>query len=789
VSDDDDPQRDGPAEEPAGSSDATAGSIVSDTSTEQAPSETGSVKTHSVAESAADRAPATASRWQRWGGRDLLELFVLTGFAIAQPLLSETGKSPEFFTYRRLSSLSMVEYVLLVTFAPTAVLFAVEALAAVVFKPAARALHLLFVAVLAGSILVELGKGRPVPQGYALAVISGVVAIGLTVLVVRSATLRLYLHYASPAPLVFALLFVATSPSGAVVREAVGGSAPPVLATSVPTAQEAGSGSATPTQPTIATAPVGTKTVAHPPVVMIFFDEFPLRSLLKPDGTVNAALFPNFAWLSKNTNWFRNATGVSGFTPYAVPAMLRGEFPAKALPPVYASYKDNILAELSGTYNVSAAETITALCPTSVCKASAKASQATGLVPTISDSGKALKKIVSPFKDKSDPTTEFADSGSATPDTTSSADKAAATCTTTECLFVNLGADQPSRMKAFVNTLVPTPVNAKPTFRFLHVLLPHGPWHFDQNGRPYPYPAVGPGHANSGGWLNQAWPVQVNLAREMLQLSYADKLLGDVLTKMRAENILDKTLLVVTADHGEGFVPGEQARTMDAATAADLSWIPMFLKMPGETQGKLDERNWTHVDLVATLADALHVKLPQTLAGQSALQPPRTTTVKYWYNTPGKQLVIPDPVGNYHKVIKGYGGVLGNAKSAADLYKLGPRPDLLGRQLATLHKGASSSLTLSLNGAVKSAARAVTPTSTVPTLIYGHLNGKTGGTVAIVVNGVVGAVVPTYADNGAPLSIEALVPATLWHNGVNDIEAYMVTGTGAATQLHHVGNS
>ena len=79
---------------------------------------------------------------------------------------------------------------------------------------------------------------------------------------------------------------------------------------------------------------------------MIFFDEFPLRSLLRPDGTVNAALFPNFAWLSKNTNWMRNATGVSGFTPYAVPAMLRGKFPAKALPPVYDSYKDNLLAEL-----------------------------------------------------------------------------------------------------------------------------------------------------------------------------------------------------------------------------------------------------------------------------------------------------------------------------------------------------------------------------------------------------------------------------------------------------------
>jgi hypothetical protein len=743
--------------------------------------------------------PAKRHLWSRIGGRELLEIFVLTGFALAQPLLSETGKAPELFTYRRVNSLSMVWFVLVVTFVPTLVLFSAERLVALVSRPAARWLHLGFVAALAALLLIEIGKGRPVPQGYPLAVIAGLLAIGVTVLVVRSETLRLYLRYASPAPLVFALLFVATSPSGALVREAVGGSAPASLAQSVPTATDSTLSRA----PGDTVSPVGVKPVAHPPVVMMFFDEFPLRSLLRPDGTVNAALFPNFAWLSKNTTWFRNATGVSGFTPYAVPAMLRGEYPAKALPPVYSSYKDNILAELAGAYNVSAAETITALCPTSVCHTTTKVQQATGLGPTLKDSGAALQKIISPFKDKTDPTTEFADAGSTafsagdasttstgSGTTTTAADNAAAKCTTTECLFVNLGADQPSRLKAFVNTLAPDPKGTKPTFKLLHVLLPHGPWHFTESGRPYPYPTTGPGHDDkNGGWLNQAWPVQVNLAREMMQLSYADKLLGDVLTKLRAQKILDKTLLVVTADHGEGFVAGQQARAMNAVTAPDLSWVPMFFKMPGQTAGVLDERNWTHVDLVATLADALHVKLPQALDGQSALQAPRTTTDKFWFNTPGKKLPIPDPVGDYKKVIQGYGGVLGNAKSAADLYKLGPRPDLLGKRLTSMRVAGKSSLSLSLNRAVKAAASTVTPTSKVPTLIWGHLNGKVGGTVAIVVNGVIAAVVPTYADNGAPLAIEALVPPSLWHNGSNDIKAYMVGGKGAATELHLVRNA
>jgi hypothetical protein len=30
------------------------------------------------------------------------------------------------------------------------------------------------------------------------------------------------------------------------------------------------------------------------------------------------------------------------------------------------------------------------------------------------------------------------------------------------------------------------------------------------------------------------------------------------------------------------------------------------------------------------------------------------------------------------------------------------------------------------------------------------------------------------------------VPPSLWHNGANDIQAYMVGGKGPTTELHHV---
>jgi hypothetical protein len=70
---------------------------------------------------------------------------------------------------------------------------------------------------------------------------------------------------------------------------------------------------------------------ARAPVVMVFFDEFPMMSLLDSRGRIDRRLYPHFASFAQDATWYRNATGVSPFTPYAVPAMLTGRYPAKSL--------------------------------------------------------------------------------------------------------------------------------------------------------------------------------------------------------------------------------------------------------------------------------------------------------------------------------------------------------------------------------------------------------------------------------------------------------------------------
>jgi hypothetical protein len=60
------------------------------------------------------------------------------------------------------------------------------------------------------------------------------------------------------------------------------------------------------------------------PIVLLVFDELPLVSLLDADRAIDPALYPNLSALARDGVWFRNATTVSDYPRWAVPAILTG---------------------------------------------------------------------------------------------------------------------------------------------------------------------------------------------------------------------------------------------------------------------------------------------------------------------------------------------------------------------------------------------------------------------------------------------------------------------------------
>ncbi len=687
--------------------------------------------------------PAAAPARPGGALRRLAELVTLTAFAIVQPVLDVTGRSPDFFVYRQATAADMTLLLLLVVLAPPLLLWVAERAVGMVNATAERALHLVFVAGLFAVVAIEVGKQVGPLTGKPLAALAALAGVGLAVLVARSAKLRQVLLYAVPAPLLFALLFVTTTPSGDLIRPA----------------KQAGAA----------------KTTAQgkPPVVVVFFDEFPTRTLLDDKGRIDARLYPNFARLAAASTWYPNATGVSGQTPYAIPAMLTGRYPYKVAAPHYSQFPDNLFTMLGGAYDVRAFESIAQLCPPRLCD-QVPTGRATGLRPLIKDTAGIAREIVSPNQARAREGEEFAEAGgSDIPDPKDTA--------------FGLGAgrqNQPDRFTNFVDGLEPLP---EPTLHYLHLLLPHTPFRWLPSGRRYVEPpskfALGRNDPADNGRRNASPGVaEVMKQRLLLQAAYTDGLIGQLIDQMKSTGLWDDALVVITADHGAGLAAGVRSRFLDDTNQPDLSWVPLFVKTPKQAKGAVDTRNEQHVDLIPTIADAAGVEVTWQVDGQSLLGPPRATAEKKWFDSPGRAKTI--DVARWQATARtGVAGSARPADGAAGLYAVGPHKALVGKPVSGLDVGPATGMGARLDPALK--PDAVKLDGIVPALLWGGLDGAPapGETwlVAAVNGTVAGSVVAVPVGDG--WHFMGLVNDERFRDGANDVVLYTVDGGGT---LHPV---
>ena len=130
----------------------------------------------------------------------------------------------------------------------------------------------------------------------------------------------------------------------------------------------------------------------------------------------------------------------------------------------------------------------------------------------------------------------------------------------------------------FVAGLGTTP--ARPPLHFYHSLLPHIPWEYVPTGKQY---AVGspdpPGHPDAG-WITSAVARNAQ-QRFLLQLRFVDRQLGQLTRRLRATGLFDRSLVVITADHGVSFRARRNRRAFDHDNPADIASVPLFVKLPG----------------------------------------------------------------------------------------------------------------------------------------------------------------------------------------------------------------
>ena len=712
-----------------------------------------------AAPAAAGEAPRPAGRERLWA---FLELFALVGFAIAQPLLDVLGKAPDFFLFRRDSRADILLLVLAVTVLPAVCLWLVELAALAGGERLRRALHLLMVGGLLAALSLEVGKKLTPLRGVRLLALAALGGLAGGLLYAKWPAVRLWLRYLAPAPVVFALIFLLVSPVSKLVLPESGSSAN----LNVP----------------------GVRIAAHTPVVMILLDELPVTSLLDSKGRIDRRLYPNFANLAGHSTWFRNATAVSGLTQWAVPATLEGRFPAKDVPPTISQYPDTLLTLLGKSYQVKPFEIVTQLCPPHSCAATAAPAPAdAGLEPTLRDSARVYKRIVWPQDTDENPTGAWLNPApAAAPAPAASGGSSAAR----PGGYRNL----PGYYYSFLDSIR---AGDAPSFYFLHILLPHQPWHYLPDGRKYQEVQRGEGGRNNG-WTSEPYPPLLTRQRHLLQTAEADRLIGQVIARLKSQGLYDKSLLVVTADHGMSFIPNTFARRRAVPANADqVLWVPLFIKRPGQTAGQANDRNWEHVDLVPTIADLLGIRVPWRVDGvsQAGATDPRTGSDKVFYSIPGVRQVFPGPP-NQAKAFKGITDrLLRPDHGYVGWFQFGRYADLVGERTGQVGVEAASGGGATVDGLDQ--YQQVDPGSgKVPAAVTGVLQPAPGvpqrPAVAIAVNGVIGAVSETFRERlsngnslpeGPPVNFAGITPDTLFGKGANRIELFLVDPSGGRVRL------
>jgi Sulfatase len=667
-------------------------------------------------------------------------LAVLSAFAVAEPLLDILGKNPEFFAVRRSSSTQIVLFALFLVFVPPAALLAVELLVRLVNRRAGDVLHLLFVAGFVAVIMLHALANRSGLSGAGALVLAAAIGLLGALLYQRVTPVGSFLTVLAPAPFVFLALFLFDSNASKLVFVKT---------------------------PYVAEQHVRSQT----PVVLVVFDEFAPVSLMDADEQIDAARYPSFAALAHDSTWYRNATTVQWLTEQAVPAVLTGIMPPlkHKLLPIYADHPHNIFTLLGRSYRVRAIESITQLCPHSICKndrgsKTAAVSDAAGSLA--SDAGIVYLHLLlpRPYSDEIPAIdSSWGDFGQreARESVRTEGREGVEPCGRNICQFAS-----------FLTG------DSKPTLYVLHSLLPHVRYVYLPSGRRY-----GVGESLLDGFRNNvaqgAWPAEQGYERFLLQVGFTDRALGLIMQRLKAKGIYDRALVIVTADHGVSYRDRGPRRRPTPANLEDIAFVPLFVKLPYQHTSRIDDGFARTIDIVPTIARVLGVRMPWHVDGRSlvgrALASDGTVSVR---------------LGEGHAVTARLSDLAVRRKRALaaqistfglspeSVYRIGPDSDLDGQAVAQLPVQPNQSTGFELKG--RELLNVVDlRTDLVPTWIQGRLTGKHAGQeeLAIAVNGRIGATTWTFRAGGET-RFHAMVPEALLHNGRNDIAVLLVGHAG-----------
>ena len=676
---------------------------------------------------------------------DHLGIFVLSAFAFAQPLYDVTARDPQLFLERGTSPALLLVATLAVLLGPPALLSLGTWMAGRVSGRAGRGVAAVSSVLLLGAIVLPpVARWLSIFPAASLAV-SATAAL-LWGAVRRRSPARQFVRLLTPALVVFPAVFLVAP-------------GPRALLFPVDAEEVAAYGGELP----------------HP-VVLVVFDELSLTALLDSDEWIRSDLFPNFAELAEQAHWFRAATTVHNYTVRALPALLTGRYPDLDSPRLtgYEGHPLNLLSWLRNRAETGTSPTAKDFLPPSMRR---EASDTTGLAPLLHDFGWIWLHATIP-RPWASRLPRLGDHGQAPADA---------------------GRSPVDRFLGGLETLRP---GGAPRLHFFYTMLPHSPLDHLPSGRRYNDPKVVPAFSpeltGDAPWHGTEEVAAAAFHRYRLQLGATDRILGGLLDHLEENGLFDRTLLVVTSDHGVAYRFGGARRgILEHDLRAEVLPIPLFVKLPGQTRGVVHDTSAESVDVLPTIADLLDLEVPWQVDGRSLLDPstPARSALRFVYDDlvdeiPMQLPVDPEP---RREAVRRWERLLGAARPEASVFGWGPHADLVGTDLGRTPHGAPLDNVIAVREAPDPRASADGGTEPLPLHLVYRLDSPVASTLprwwALTIGDRIGAVTPRETLPYGGQRVAGVLAEDLWDGGPFETALYALHESDGVRRLRPVSSS
>ncbi len=496
-------------------------------------------------------------------------LLFVTDFAIIVPLLGVLGDQFNFFTAHNLSSQFIITLLIIISVTPFLLLTILRWVCKQVRLVTAFDSVILFV--FSGLFLfyslnkISYGIFPSKYEPYILFSIALVLAVIVAVFVLKKQLLRNLSYLSLIIPLVL-LHFVFVSPASTLFKHAHEGGG-----------QSLG--------------------MNDTPVFLLIFDEFSGLTLQNMEGQLDRSRYPGFAELATQADYFPNALTAHGLTDISVPSIASGNLRLEDKAGLAPG--ENLIELFKANSSLDAYST--------VLPADLMAKQEVNLISLASDFLTLYIHIIS-HKDW------IEDRIGGIPQSWKDfgvffKDKKPKYRNRHERQFI----DWMRRVES---------VGVNSQFNFLHFQIPHAFYTTTSLGR-HIYNS-GPIHKklfDNSFILKNVMQSHLDVVYHnyIQQSSYVDSLMLDFLRVLKKRELFDKSLIIVTSDHGVSYSKNGLSRR---APVNEDSWkniisVPLFIKYPYQKENSVNSSFVTTLDISSTVLGVVGINSPWESVGQN----------------------------------------------------------------------------------------------------------------------------------------------------------------------------